>query len=86
MYDIHKNQVFLTPCPHGSDSSLVDVHPRSTWNTHRSLEMASAMTCRTYFNFLCGRPHGAGTPSTWTWPPPCGRHQASFEKGHFRPV
>jgi len=29
------------------------------------------------FNFLCGRPHGAGPPSTWAWPPPppCGRHK-----------
>src|SRR6218665_2589896 len=31
------------------------------------------------FNFLCGRPHGAGPPSSvhlsLTPPPPCGRHK-----------
>jgi len=36
-----------SPCPHGTDPPLVDVHTRSTWNTHRSLEMASTMTYRT---------------------------------------
>ena len=40
------------PCPHastwaGPPPPLVDVHTRSTWNTHRSLEMASTMKYRT---------------------------------------
>jgi len=40
---------FLTPLSTwaGPPSPLVDVHMRSTWNTHRSLEMASTMTYRT---------------------------------------
>src|SRR6218665_673792 len=54
IYDVHNNQVLVlpSPCPHastwaGAPSALVDVHNRSTRNTHRSLEMASTMTYRT---------------------------------------
>ena len=42
-----KNHVFDPPVHMGRTSPLVDVHTRSTWNTHRSLEMASTMTYRT---------------------------------------
>ena len=50
-----KNHVFDPPLlpvhmrRHGPDPPppLVDVHTRLTWNTHRSLEMASTMTYRT---------------------------------------
>ena len=56
IYDVHKKVRFLFPsaCPHASTwadiLTLVDVHMRSAWNrpTHRSLEMASTMTFRTY--------------------------------------
>jgi len=47
-----KNKVFDVPPVHmrlhGPDPlPLVDVHMRSTWNTHRSLETVSTMTYRT---------------------------------------
>ena len=47
---VHKKSGFWPPPPvhmrpHGPDPlPLVDVHTRPTWNTHRSLEMASTMT------------------------------------------
>ena len=50
IYDVYKKITFLTPPPvhmrpHGPDTPPpVDFHTRSTWNTHRSLEMASTMT------------------------------------------
>ena len=51
IYDVHKKISFFTPSPvhmrpHLPDP-LVDVHMRSTWNIHRSLELASTMTLRT---------------------------------------
>jgi len=51
IYDVYKNRVFdpspVHMHPHEPDPlSLVDVHMRSTWNTHHSFETASTMTFR----------------------------------------
>jgi len=51
IYDVHKKIRFLTPLTPvymgRTPLPLVDANTRSTWNTHRALEMASTMTYQT---------------------------------------